>query len=86
MLFWSAIILCNFEQFWNARLPILVTLAGIVIDVKLVALENAPELILIRVDVPAKVIDVKLVKFANVPEPILVTLSGMVIDVKLVAL
>ena len=52
-------------QLLNALAPILVTLFGIVIDVKSVQLLNAPSPILVNDTLVGKVIDAKLAQFQN---------------------
>ena len=56
-------------QFWNARLPILVTLAGKLISVNPLHPENAKSPILVKLD--GKVISVKLLQSENASLPIL---------------
>ena len=64
-------------------MPILVTLLGIVMFVKLGVLWNAATPILVRLLDPEKVTLVKLVAPANAESPILVTPLGIVMVVKL---
>ena len=71
-------------QLLKQLFPILLTLSGIVIDVKLVHLKKAESPILVTLF--PMVIAVKFWQFPKVLYPILVTLFPMVIDVKLVHL
>ena len=69
----------------NALLPMLVTLAGMIMEVKLNAEWNANSPILLRDESVSNVIVVKAVAPWNALLPMLVTLDGMVMEVKPVA-
>ena len=63
----------------------LVTLAGMLIEVKLVAPLNAFDPMLVKLELSANVIEVKLRAPENAYSPMLVTLVGISMEVKLVA-
>ena len=73
------------DVYKNALAPMLVTLAGMVIEVKLVALWNARWPMLVRDESASNVTVVKADVLWNALPPMLVTLAGMVMEVKLVA-
>ena len=59
----------NLVAFWNAPLPIDVTEAGMIIDVKLEHVKNA--LLLIDITEDGMIIDFKLVQLSNADIPII---------------
>ena len=69
-------------QSLNTSLPILVTLAGMVIEVKCEHPLNAQLPILVTLS--GIIIEAKPVQFSNVPSSIVVTLLGILIEIKLV--
>ena len=69
------------KQLRNASAPMLVTLSGIVIDVRLVQPQNAPAPILVTLS--GIVIALRLLQLENAASPILVTLLGIVTEKKL---
>ena len=74
------------KKYWRYALdPMLITLAGMVIEVKFEAPENALAPILVILELASNVNEVKLDAPENALDPMLVTLAGMVMEVKLAA-
>ena len=66
------------EQFWNADWPMVVTFAGIIIDVSWEHPWNADSPMVLTFD--GIIIDVSWEQFSNVDSPIFVILFGMLIE------